>query len=135
MNNKGFAISSIIYGLMLLFVLCVTSFLTILIGRNRRMDVLVKGVYDTVNYEEIQVDISMFSEETKTYVTEKKGLYNFDINGSKCSVYLPKGVVLIDGNTKGIENSNDLYYYYATDSNDNKGENLDNYKKLECINS
>ena len=135
MNNKGFAITSIIYGLMLLFVLAVTSFLSILIGRNRRMDALVEGVYDTVSYEEINVDIGMFSEETKTYVTDKKGLYKFDINGNECVVYLPKGVVLVDSNTKLFDGSNDLYYYYATDTSDTNGSNLDNYKKLECINN
>lgn len=54
MNNKGFAITSIIYGLMLLFVVILTSFIAILVGRSRRMDFLIEGIYE--DFENIPVE-------------------------------------------------------------------------------
>ena len=90
MNNKGFAITSIIYGLMLLFIVIISSFLSILVGRNRRVDELVEGVYETVEYETINVTQADFENEHRAYVTKKRALYNFDINGEVCLTYLPK---------------------------------------------
>ena len=48
MNNKGFAITGILYGLMLIFILALTSFLSILVGKNRRIDELEKSVYENL---------------------------------------------------------------------------------------
>ena len=82
MNNKGFAITSIIYGLMILFVMVVSSFLSILVGRMNRMDELLEGVYETVGYEGIRVCdwcTNKFDEESKTFVTPKKGLYDIRV--------------------------------------------------------
>ena len=78
MNNKGFAVTGIIYGIMLLFVLVVTSFLTIIVGRNRRVDALVDGVYDKVNYytETITLD-----DTNAAFITQRKGLYKINYNG------------------------------------------------------
>jgi len=147
MNNKGFAITSIIYGLMLLFVVIVTSFLSILVGKNRRFDELVEGVYDSLEYETIEVTINEtkndFTEnENTTYVTKKRALYNFDINGEKCLTYLPRSVILITGEYKDPGNDsvkNNLYYYYQKDNSEytkKEAKDLNNYKELtpNCIN-
>ena len=147
MNNKGFAITSIIYGLMLLFVVIVTSFLSILVGKNRRFDELVEGVYDSLEYETIEVTINEtkndFKEnENTTYVTKKRALYNFKINNKECLVYLPRSVILITGAYKEPGNDdikNKLYYYYQKDNSEetkNEAKDLKNYKELtnNCIN-
>lgn len=125
MNNKGFAITSIIYGLMILFVMVVSSFLSILVGRMRRMDELIEGVYDTVKYEKILVNESDFDNETKTFVTNKKGLYNID---NRCEVYLPKDVVIIRGETKSSNDIDQDKYFYNFGGN----EDLDKYTEIKC---
>lgn len=139
MNNKGFAITSIIYGLMLLFVVIITSFLSILVGRNRRMDEVVEGVYESLKYEEITITKDSFIENDNTsYGTPKRALYHFDIDNdgtNECSSYLPKNTALILGTTRGdgaLEN--DIYYYYAKNAEDKSGADVKNYEKITCIN-
>lgn len=137
MNNKGFAITSIIYGLMLLFIVIVTSFLSILVGRNRRMDKLVEGVYDSLEYKQITVKTTAFENNKNAYVTREKGLYYFEYND--CLVYLPKSVILVKDTFKNavIESENPvLYYFYNYNNIENGGENLDDYKELttSCMN-
>ena len=134
MNNKGFAITSIIYGLMLLFIVIISSFLSILVGRNRRVDELVDGVYETVEYETINVTQADFENEHRAYITEKRGLYNFDINGEVCLTYLPKSVILITGADKspGEDAVANKLYYKINDGD----SSVDTYEELEynCIN-
>lgn len=137
MNNKGFAITSIIYGLMLLFVLMIASFLTILVGRNRRMDDLISSVQDTLEYETIEVKYDtgdnkfyvknletseqVKSENADIYVTPKRAKYSFDKIISGCIVYLPKNTVVI---TNSIKTDSSLGLYYGT------GSDLSAYKEL-----
>jgi len=135
MNNKGFAITSIIYGIMLLFIVIVTSFLSILVGRNRRMDELVKGVYDSLEYEQVNVQKTDFENENNAYVTPRRGLYYFEY--SDCLTYLPKSVILVTESFKNPSSTSEiLYYYYNYDNTENGGGNLDDYKALtqNCIN-
>jgi len=132
MNNKGFAITSIIYGLMLLFVLMIASFLTILVGRNRRMDDLISSVQDTLEYETIEVtyndsdnkfnDNISTIEDADIYVTPKRAKYNFSNIVSNCIVYLPKNTVVITNSIKTDSSLGTLYY--------GTGSDLDDYKQL-----
>lgn len=128
MNNKGFAITSIIYGLMLLFVVVVSSFLSILIGRNRRIDELIEGVYETLEFKENVVALTDFDLEKEVYVTPKRGMYYF--SDSDCRAYLPKSVVLITGESKNPDDTSikDKLYYSV-----NGSENVEDYKELKCI--
>ena len=75
MNNKGFAITSIIYGLMLLFVMVVASFLSVLVGRNRRMDDLLDGVRDTLDYP---VNVVRYDEASNYFYIDKDGNNSFN---------------------------------------------------------
>jgi len=136
MNNKGFAITSIIYGLMILFMIVVTSFISILIGRNRRIDELVKGVYKSIEYEEITINKNDFENDNSGYTTPKKTLYHFDINEDgvvECASFFPKNTILLLGETVGAENENDIYFYYSTNNEDNNSEDITKYKKITCI--
>jgi len=130
MNNKGFAITSIIYGLMLLFIMIITSFLSMLVGRNRRIDELLESVYDNVSYEKIVVNTTDFNTEStgvKAYITEKRALYEFDINGIECTSYLPNNTLLVTGDVMS-DSSDSLYYSVGG------GVELSNYSKVQCIN-
>lgn len=128
MNNKGFAISGIIYGLMLLFIAVLTSFLSVLIGRNRRVDELMDSIYNSVVYDEILVTNSNFSTYN-AYATPEEGLYLFEYNN--CSVYLPKDIVIITGQVKDSSDTsiqNKLFY------KKNGGTDLSLYSELKCLN-
>lgn len=49
LNNKGFAITAVLYGLLILFVLLVSSYLLVLSARKNRVDNLVKDIEDKYN--------------------------------------------------------------------------------------
>ena len=57
MNNKGFAITGILYGLMLIFILVLSSFLSVLIGKNRRIDELENNIYINTSVYSVGVNI------------------------------------------------------------------------------
>lgn len=60
-NNKGFAITGIIYGLMIIFVFILSSFLAAVVGKNKRSEELLKSVH-----KDIEVDvINVYSSRTK----------------------------------------------------------------------
>ena len=46
LNNKGFAITAVLYGLLILFVVLVSSYLLILSARKNRVDNLIKDMED-----------------------------------------------------------------------------------------
>ena len=136
MNSKGFAITSIIYGLMLLFVLTISSFLAVLVGKNRRMESITEGIYESIKYEVIEKSIT----GPTTYTTEKRAKYVFTEQG--CSAYLPKNTVLITKETyyynineSSTITGDDLYYCIATGTNScNGGTNIaSEFKPLDCI--
>ena len=125
MNNKGFAITGILYGLMLVFILALTSFLSILVGKNKRMDALTASVYESITLNSITYNFTEDEEDYK-YTTLSTGLYNFNYNSSICSVYLPSNVVIITSKAKK-EVDNKLYYKVGGSSN------LEDFKELECL--
>lgn len=49
LNNKGFAITSVLYGLLILFVVLVGTYLTILSAQKNRVDTLVEGIEENYN--------------------------------------------------------------------------------------
>ena len=51
LNNKGFAITSVLYGLLILFVVLVGTYLTILSAQKNRVDTLVEGIEENYNSE------------------------------------------------------------------------------------
>ena len=46
-NNKGFAITAVLYGLLILFVILVSSYLLVLSARKNRVDNLVKDIEES----------------------------------------------------------------------------------------
>ena len=44
LNNKGFAITAVLYGLLILFVILVSGYLTVLTLRKNRIDNLIEDI-------------------------------------------------------------------------------------------
>ena len=149
MNNKGFAITSIIYGLMLLFVMIVASFISVLVGRNRRMDDLLDSVRESVSYSVVNICYNNYDnyfyvnnnnnnsceynekayDSAGAYVTEKKGKYIFKFSDdSTCVVYLPKNTAIISEFLKESGAIGNNLYYIIGGSDD-----VNDFSGLNCI--
>ena len=89
MNNRGFAITSVLYGLLILFLLVMVSTLRILSSQKDMMDELIDGhdgARDIVKLEKISVNF----DETSDYLTPKKAMYVY----GTCSKYYDSGVTI-----------------------------------------
>ncbi len=92
MNNKGFAITGILYGLMVTFILMVLSLLAILSSKKNRLMEITGSITNTIDFKEevLTQNINL------PYVTEKRGKYVFIVNGTyECSAYLPPNAHII----------------------------------------
>ena len=79
LNNKGFAITGILYGLLILFALLVGSYLTVLTARKNRLDGIVENIENEYNNKK---------NTTSTYtltLTKDEGVSTiyYKINGKK----------------------------------------------------
>jgi len=119
MNNKGFAITGMIYGIMILFLLIISSFMSVLVGRIMRTDALVDEIYETLKYKEVTIDIASTSFP---YVTTKRARYNFTNGVSNCNLFLPNNTVI-------AKDSGKLYYLIGG------SENILDYKEINISNS
>ena len=107
MNNKGFAITGILYGLMILFVIVITSFLAVVVGKSKRDNEVLNNVKESLSLNSSEtVYWSKFNYANYgwtyngyrySYVTDRRALYTFenDDYDTCVSMYLPKGTVVI----------------------------------------
>ena len=79
MNNKGFAITTILYGTLILFCLLLVSMLGILSTYKSNLDKLINATNGTR-------DLITIKKQTMPAEITKKGLY---CNGTACSYYYP----------------------------------------------
>lgn len=100
LNNKGFAITGILYGLLILFALLVGSYLTVLTARKNRLDGIVENIENEYN-----------GNTTDTYtLTLKKGLgvekIYYKINGASAYTSSSKNSIEIK-----VKDGETVYYY------------------------
>lgn len=113
LNNKGFAITSVLYGLLILFVLLVGSYLTILTARKNRQDKITENIETKYYYSKMSGDMTLEDDFTAPYT----GKYIFD-NNEKCYIYLAKGSVLdksdiiLGDSSCNVDNGVNVYAYY-----------------------
>lgn len=112
MNNKGFAVSGIIYGILVLFIILLISLLAMFNSRKTVLDELKEKVLNQVGSN---IEIKEFNynkiNEIYEHKIQLKGYYNItlnNINGSKLStnIYLNEGEKLY---FKISNNSVDIY--------------------------
>lgn len=101
LNNKGFAITAVLYGLLILFVILIGSYLTLLATKKNRLDSITSDVeskYELGDCIEVNNNISYpyYAPHTGKYVFEKnciKYLYrgtNYKSDEINCSGKLIK---------------------------------------------
>ncbi|MGM9882395.1 MAG: hypothetical protein ACI31S_06095 [Bacilli bacterium] len=108
LNNKGFAITSVLYGLLLLFVFLVGSYLLVLTSKKNRLDTISADIDDKYGFNtkirDVDVQILSLDSYTAPYTAPYTGKYVFkvtDVNDSNytCSSYIKKGSVITDTDT------------------------------------
>lgn len=87
LNNKGFAITSVLYGLLILFILLVGSFLTILTARKNRVDKITSKIEKNYYFSHTSDEITI--EDIYTFRAPYTGKYIFN-NDDNCYIYLAK---------------------------------------------
>ena len=86
LNNKGFAITGILYTVFVLFLLILLSVLS---GLNIKRKTLEKNIKN-IN-EQLEESCETMAESAIGYTTKYQGKYTIVINGAEYITYLPKG--------------------------------------------
>lgn len=93
LNNKGFAITAVLYGLLILFVVLVSSFLVVLSIKKDRVEELVTEIENEYNNK--CPTVNYIPQEGEYYNVPHTGTYIFSITDANsgeildnCSVYL-----------------------------------------------
>ena len=97
MNNKGFAITGILYTIFILFIMVLLS---ILAGLNTRKDLLEKSImsFEDDYKASVENEIDDISGYTDTALVTGKYVFHFNLGSNiKCTKYLKKGDSLDSG--------------------------------------
>ena len=90
LNNKGFAITAVLYGLLILFVILIGSYLTLLGTKKSRLDTVTSDIEKDYEFNK---EITNSSQITYPYTAPYTGKYIFENN---CVMYLYKGQIYED---------------------------------------
>lgn len=93
LDNRGFAITGILYGLLILFVFTVSSLLIVMTSKKNRLDVLIEEIeeeegYNTCVYMSDESCQTMNLQINFPFIPQYTGKYIFTINGEECFSYL-----------------------------------------------
>lgn len=105
LNNKGFAITTVLYGLLILFVLLMASYFTILTAKKNKLDNITKSIEDDYYFnikKEVNENISY------PYDVIYTGKYVFN---SDCIMYLYAGNTLTAADNKCNTLLREIYYH------------------------
>lgn len=125
MNNKGFAISGLLYGIFLLFLMILISILSVLVTRINRLDYMTKETSELMEMKEVD---DFTTTPSENYTTTVDGYYKLAISSGstsqECNAYLPKNTLLqfADGYLK---------YKLENDTTSNKLK-CDNNEDIQC---
>ena len=98
MNNKGFAITGILYTIFILFIMVLLS---ILAGLNTRKKLLEKSIMSFEDdYKVEELNLQDTSSDTASYT----GKYVYSDGSNTCTAYLKKGSSLALENITFVEN-------------------------------
>lgn len=101
-DNKGFAITSTIYGFLVLFLIVLLSILAILRSENNRSIIVSERIENNTFLKTEKTGV--YDDDTTSFLAPQRGKYYFDIihndgneNTNGCYVYLPSnGELAVD---------------------------------------
>ena len=145
LNNKGFAITAVLYGLLILFVILVSSYLLVLSAKKNRVDDLVNGIEDEylgkneiVNLKDYITNLYIDSNPTEvndnnigiryyySYLNNKKswGLINDGLGGLGNSI----------GNIRYFgDNPNNYIYFNCSDYNNQSSSTCEKWRIVGIV--
>ncbi len=116
LNNKGFAITSVLYALLILFVLLVGSYLTILVARKNRQDKITSQIENKYYFSHTSNEITI--DDISTFKAPYTGKYIINYEGNTeddCYIYLVKGMKIDADNIIGnctVANGSKVIIFY-----------------------
>ena len=113
LDNKGFAITGILYTILIVFLFVLSSLLLTMSTKLNRSIKLTNNIYSSVeNKNEISYiddDNNYIDSNNNYFVAQYRGKYEFVINnGNECFAYLPEDSIVLIKNNK---------IYYKKDNN------------------
>lgn len=111
LNNKGFAITAVLYGLLILFVFFVSAYLLALSAKKNSIDSLIENIENEYKGNELLIDHikDLYNKEEKTTITHNSIQYN--ISSSQSLINDRLGGITADYNAGNIR------YYGANPNN------------------
>lgn len=96
LNNKGFAISAIIYSTLILFLLVLASFLAVLSSKKNQLSKTMESSKSSLVYENIAINKKIGTNDY--YITPYRGKYKITTSLGTGYILLPKNVVITASN-------------------------------------
>ena len=126
LNNKGFAITAVIYSILILFLMLFLSMIKVMNTERTRLEKVADTLHSgSVNMKEIIVtegDVTTI----KSFTTNYRGKYELTINNNSCFAYLPVYTVIsLDGtnlkftDNNGIDRTTDVNLFGTNCSKQN----------------
>ena len=131
LNNKGFAISAVLYSVLILFMLILVSYLTIL-SVTKKFNTKTLSSINEVMKEEV-IEINKVLNDKEYYLTTIRGNYLIELGNRNCYIYLSKNMILVNKDNglyinNELINSNNYICNNMSDSN-----NIDNSIKIVSV--
>ena len=133
LNNKGFAITAVLYGLLILFVLLVGMYLLVLSAKKNRLDSIFSDLE-----KEYEINIQLDRFEFPLIIPED-GIYVFSLtdnigNDLECTVRLADADVIEFNNNIKIDN-NYVDFDEVNCDNINSSDNVLSVNKITYVES
>lgn len=119
LNNKGFAMSAIIYSALILFLMVMLAFLSALSSRKNQLTKVIESAENTLQYKEININQTLSSNDY--YITKYRGKYKITTPSGTGEIYLPKDIVIMKSDN-GIKFENSSNYVINFETYDNTGK-------------
>ena len=131
LNNNGFAITSLLYGILILFVFLVSSYLLALSAKKNRIDNLINDIEKDIEEEYVCPNINeQFSENP--YYIDYEGDYTLNITSITENTSYDCTISLDIGDT--ISYRDNTIYLLNTTLNNEKEEQYAPFDDQDCYN-
>lgn len=103
LNNKGFAVSAIIYSVLVLFLLILIAFLSLMSSARIFANKSNEGVIESLTEEIIPINQMVGVGGVSYYMTPYSGNYLIVASGKQGYIYLPKNTSIQNGGVDGTD--------------------------------
>lgn len=129
LNNKGFAITGILYGLLILFALLVASYLTVLTARKNRLDGIISDIEEEYNNTKVIISVLPYTTTNSSNCTFE--VVSKDYGDMTCTLNNIASLSIISFSDGSIKiNDNKVEF---TDDNCDMANAFGNFTKLKQL--